>query len=280
MVFNILGSGIPRQGRRAMVGNHGEIPTNKGDNIMRQVKYDYDKDVFNSVNEKSAYWIGFIISDGYMNGNRLAIALSEKDIDLLRQFKDFIRSPKRPIRKFISNRNYPSAEIRVRSWDYKKALDKYGMNLLKKDRSYVPIELLQDDIRRHFLRGIFDADGSYYIDTRGYMFAEITGYKRMLKIVKQILVSDKIISEKKKITKNGKIFRIRLSAQDAIKLGEYLYKGYPNIYCSHRKHNIYQAHVERLNNTTEHPRYALKRQSKKISDQSKTGTKASKKNLK
>jgi len=216
---------------------------------MFKRKYGYNSTVFDLVNEKSAYWIGFIMGDGYINGNRLTIALAKKDEDILRQFKDFISSTDRPIRNFISNNN-PAVEIRIRCWAYKKALDNYGMGLLKKDRNLVNIDLFQESVRRHFIRGVHDADGSFYVDQRGYLFSEITGYKGFLRNIKSILVADSIISEKKKITKNGNVFRIRLSTTDTIKLGSYLYRGYPNIYCSRRKYNIFISHVERLNNTT------------------------------
>lgn len=80
------------------------------------------------------------------------------------------------------------------------------------------------------------------------MFAEITGYKPLIKDIKNILVADKIIKDTKNIVKNGSIVRIRLSATDTLKLGEYLYKDYPNIYRCDRKYNTYKVHAERLNN--------------------------------
>jgi len=225
---------------------------------MYKTKYDFDDTVFSKLNNKSAYWIGFIMADGYINGNRLQLGISKKDEDVLRQFKDFIKSPDRPIREWDNN-GHPAIEVRVRSYGFKKDLERYGMGVKKKDRGRINIDLLQENIRKDFLRGYFDGDGGFYVDTRGYLFAEICGYKPTLKDIKNILVSDKVLNDSKKITKNGKIFRIRFSASDSLRLGRYLYGEYPNIYTLHRKYNLYNSHVERLNNLA--GKLSLKRQS-------------------
>lgn len=217
---------------------------------MFKRKYKIDEGCFDVLNTKSAYWLGFFWADGYVNGNRVQVALSAKDKDLLKQLKDFIKSSDRPIREFLSNQKHNVAELRFRSSKILKALSKYKIHINKRDRGRLPISLFHPEYRRDFLRGYFDGDGALYVDKRGYLFCEITGEKPLLRDVKQMLVDDNITTEKKKITKNGSVWRIRLSASDTLKFCEYIYHEYPNIYRLDRKYFLYKAHSERLNNLT------------------------------
>lgn len=215
---------------------------------MYKLKFPYDDSVFSNLNEKSAYWVGFLLGDGYINENRIVISCSSKDEDILRQFRDFLKSPDRTIRRFITNRGDRASEVRIRSWKLVTDLRKYGMSINKRYRGRFHIDLLQPEIRRHVVRGYFDADGCFFHSRPGYLLSEITGEMPTMKDLKAILVKDGIINEQKNITKNGKVFRLRLSVRDTIKLGAYLYRGYPNIYCLSRKYALYKSHVERLNN--------------------------------
>ena len=81
-----------------------------------------------------------------------------------------------------------------------KALAKYELTKRKDQRGGIHIDLLQDEISKDFVRGLFDADGSFYYDGlhKNNLFAEITGNMPVLKSIKSILVRHKIIDEGKK----------------------------------------------------------------------------------
>lgn len=217
---------------------------------MAKRKYKINDNAFKTLNNNTAYWLGFLWGDGYVNGNRIQLSLKYDDRDHLNKFRGFLGSPTRPIRIFMDKtvmKQY--CDLRVRSWEYKKDLDKFKITTNKRDRGRMPISLTQKEIRRHFLRGLFDADGCFYVDTRGYLFMEITGTMPTMKDVKNILIEDELINPSKKIVKNGSVFRIRLSASDTIRFAEYIYEGYPDITILSRKYFLYKSHAERLSGT-------------------------------
>lgn len=209
--------------------------------------YSINEKRFDNLDLKSAYWIGLLYADGSCTiENKVRLWVAEYDKEILNQFRNWLNTNDRPIHeKIVDGRLYYGLEFR--SWRVHNKIKKYELTTTKQKRHRLNIELLQPEIRRHFIRGIFDGDGCFYVDKRGYLFAEITGYIQLLKDVKNMLVLDKIIPDTKKIVKNGKtVFRIRLSASDTIKLGEYIYKD--SEYYLRRKYNIFRNHVERLNN--------------------------------
>lgn len=211
-------------------------------------KYQLDEKVFDNLTLDSAYWLGYLWGDGNCTmENKVRLAVSYSDRDILYQFRDFIKSNDRPIRDFIlDGRQYSKLELR--SWRIHNKIKYYGLTLRKDSRGRLPVDLLQYEEGRAFIRGLFDADGTFYYDGihKNHLFAEISGYMPVLKDVKQLLVSAKVINEKKKIVKNGKIFRIRLAMKDTLKFIEYLYEDNPKYYLR-RKYGIAKSYLERLN---------------------------------
>ena len=55
-----------------------------------------------------------------------------------------------------------------------------------------------------------------------------------------------IIKDKKKIVKNGRIFRIRFPKDACIKLGTFMYKDSPKYYLR-RKYGLFKQYLDRLN---------------------------------
>ena len=81
---------------------------------------------------------------------------------------------------------------------------------------------------------------------KNHLFAEITGYLPVLKSLKQILESAGVITDKKHITRNGNVFRIRFPKDSCLKLIRYMYKGSPKYYLR-RKYGIAKDYLDRLN---------------------------------
>ena len=183
--------------------------------------------------------------------NKIRLCCAEKDIDLLTNFRNFIGSDK-PIKRFLAKNKYPSCGFEIRSWKMHKTLQHYDLTKQKRDRGSLHIDLLQDEFSKDFIRGLFDADGSFYYDGlhKNHLFAEITGYMPVLKDVKRILVRHKVINETKKIVTNGKIFRIRFAQSDCLKLINFMYDGKPR-YLLNRKYGIAKSYLDRLNETTD-----------------------------
>lgn len=214
-------------------------------------KFKLNEKIFDELTPASAYWIGFLYGDGNCtNENKIRFALAEEDYQQLVRFRNFIGSDDRPIKRFLSN-GKPCCGLEFRSWKIHNALAKYELTKRKENRGRLHIDLLQDEYAQHFVRGLFDADGSFYYGGlhHNHLYAEITGHMAVLKDIKNILVRFKVISDKKKIVKNGSIFRIRLAKADTISLIKFLYANQPRYYLS-RKYGMAKSYLERLNDAT------------------------------
>ena len=215
---------------------------------MKERKYQLDEKVFDELTDDLAYWLGFLY--GYGNctmENKVRLSVSYADRDILYQFRDFIKSNDRPVKDFISN-DKPCSKIEFRSWRVHNKIIPYGLTTRKSNRGRLNVDLLQYEKGKAFIRGLFDADGSFYYDGKhkNHLFAEITGYMPVLKDVKQLLVAAGVINPNKKIVKNGSVFRIRMAMKDTIKFIEYLYGDNPKYYLR-RKYGIAKSYLERLN---------------------------------
>lgn len=124
--------------------------------------------------EHKAYWLGFIWADGYLGirnrSNRqteynLKLSLNEDDYKHLEKFnkdidgsyevhyydmsKTGFKTDKKEARLFITNQYFG-----------KLLSEKYGLIPRRIDCDKV-LAAIPDDLMKHFLRGIFDADGSF-----------------------------------------------------------------------------------------------------------------------
>lgn len=113
------------------------------------------EDVFDTITEESAYWIGFILADGNVyhpkkRSKQLNIGLSEKDWEHLEKFKKFIGSNK----KLYYNKG--AVFISFYSNRIVEKLAEYGIVPRKSEIAKVPESLKNN---RHFWRGMIDGDG-------------------------------------------------------------------------------------------------------------------------
>lgn len=221
---------------------------------MIKLKYERNSSAFDVLTPESAYWIGFLYGDGSCTQrNRIQLVLSQTDGDALISFRNFIQCIHKPIKHLINkNTNKPYCYFQLSDWHMKKALAKYSLNRRKDQRGLIHISLLQPDVVRDFIRGLFDADGTFYYDGlhKNNLFAEITGYKPAMKSVKAILTHYHVINEQKNLTRNGSVWRIRFPKDACIRLIKFLYEGKPRYYLK-RKYGIAKSYLDRLNETQE-----------------------------
>lgn len=215
-------------------------------------KYPVDETMFQNITKDSAYWIGYLYGDGNCTcSNKVRLCCAERDKELLIAFRAFIKNITKPIKSFVTSNGYSAVRYEVSSWKMIKDLSKYELNKTKNCRGRLHPDLVQKDISKDFVRGVFDADGAFYYDGlhKNNLFAEITGYFPALLSIKQILVSANVISEKKHIVKNGRIFRLRLAKEDCIRFIKYIYKDSPRYFLK-RKYGIAKNYLDRLNERT------------------------------
>lgn len=219
---------------------------------MTKRKYQIKENVFDEINRDSAYWIGYLYGDGNCTTeNKIRLCISESDKDLLYKFRNFIGSVDKPVIDFMACGKYPQSRFEIRSWRFHNKLRLYDLTKRKEKRGYIHPDLTQKEVVSDFVRGLFDADGSFYYDGlhKNWLFAEITGYMPVLISLKKVLVSFGVLNENKNITKNGKIYRIRFPKDSALKLISFMYRDKPKYFLK-RKYGLAKNYLDRLNETT------------------------------
>lgn len=172
------------------------------DNSTRQRRYKLNETIFNSINEESAYWVGFIMADGCVMSERreLIIRLSVRDKDHLIKFQQFLKSNipvkchKRYGKTSFSN-GKDVASITACSSIIVNSLSKYGVAPRKSLTAKV--KLLENN--KHYWRGMIDGDGSVMITNKGYpriflcgSYDTIYQFKQFTKTTNKIIQKDKI----------------------------------------------------------------------------------------
>lgn len=121
------------------------------------LKLNVNSHYFNDIDdEHKAYWLGFIITDGCVHKNLLAIQLAYRDYGHLVKFKNDIGSD-HLVGKHL-NKNHPSCNIQIKDQILINDLSKYGVVPNKTGKEILPY-LSSSELMRHMLRGIIDGDG-------------------------------------------------------------------------------------------------------------------------
>lgn len=194
--------------------------------IMRgHRKLSLNQSSFSSVTPDSSYWIGFLMADGCVYHDRVAIGLAGTDVSHILKFKKFLGSGHK-INELepqkIGKSNYTSKgvfRLEVRSKQLVFDLARFGVVSGKTKRA--TIKELEDS--PHFWRGMIDGDGSILIRDKKYPQIGLIGSEiicnQFLDFAKRIY-HGKIRSI---IGKTGNIYRIRLNGKAAISIIDVLY---------------------------------------------------------
>lgn len=135
---------------------------------INRVKFPRNSFAFNTIDENSAYWIGFLCADGtVLKNNEIRISLNAKDIKHIEKFKNFLNSS-----NTISTGTYGKEErayFSIRDEQIAKDLADRGCINNKTYLLKFPNEQqIPEKYLSHFIRGYFDGDGSinYSFDKR------------------------------------------------------------------------------------------------------------------
>jgi hypothetical protein len=157
-------------------------------------------DFFDTLNERSAYWLGFIMADGgvyktstlYKSPNRLTLNVSVKDEGHLQKFINDIRSTAK-IETYIPKGTYstaPMSRVSINSVGLCRSLNNYGVVERKTGKECLPHNI-PDKLVRHFVRGYFDGDGTIVVYSERYRsYFSIIGNRAILSYIQVHLVSD------------------------------------------------------------------------------------------
>lgn len=211
----------------------------------RRIKRKYEisnESIFNSINtDEKAYWLGFLWADGYIikaknkEPEGVRIELNINDAGHVKKFLSFLGSqhPIKTVKPQLHKHGpvYTHARVDIYSRALTSGLLKLGLCAHRSTTS-VEVPTIQDQFLRHFLRGLFDGDGSIHRDSRvgfplsGWMI-NIAGSSKVVNLW-NLHVCEKICSRRYAEHQNGsnRINRkIEISGPNAILVIKWLYSG-------------------------------------------------------
>lgn len=187
--------------------------------------YKYNKQFFNNINtEEKAYWAGFIAADGNIRKDflKMRIELNIQDYTHLEKFRKDIKG-NNPIKESIRPNNH-SCYIDINCKELCLALNDLGITPKKSLTLDINMIKIPKDLRRHFIRGYFDGDGSLNSYKRlnyDYLEWELS-FISSNKFLNQILEE---IGKERKLYSCGNNYRFCFKGKkDINEIIEYLYK--------------------------------------------------------
>lgn len=167
---------------------------------------EYDRHIFDNIdNEEKAYWLGFIVADGYLNIDRrmLRIKLGNKDKQHLIKFIKFINGNetmlKSEIHSITKNENY---YVSLYSKEITEALQKLGIEQAKSGKEKVCN--IKPQYYKDFIRGLWDGDGFIRENLSGI---GLVGSYEILNFVQQFF-KEQLDIEPLKIREHCNIYKI------------------------------------------------------------------------
>lgn len=207
-------------------------------------KHNLNEDYFSNINSQNkAYILGFIMADGcvsktskkYKNPNRLILRISKKDKCILEFIKKELNCSYE-IKDIVPKDTFSTNEISILTINSIKLcndLCKHG--IIENKTGYEQIPCIQENLKRHFLRGFLDGDG--WITREGRTIGFVSN-KKMLEQIKTYLSNHFLLKGKLNIIEDQSknIFYLKIHhKEDIINLKRLLYKN-ANFYLE-RKHN-------------------------------------------
>jgi hypothetical protein len=175
-------------------------------NSENKRQYTVNEHVFDDITDQSsAYHLGLLYADGHNNQKRGTIALTqnEDDIDVIVRFRDFVRS-NQPILFYNDPRQgrRRTALIHLNSRHMSDRLAELGMVHDKTHKAEFPT--ISRWVWRHFIRGVFDGDGSISIKNNRRRCATVsfTGTESLCTSIGEILKSEAGISDFRMYTRH------------------------------------------------------------------------------
>ena len=187
--------------------------------------YKYNKQFFNNIDtEEKAYWAGFIAADGNIRKDflKMRIELNIQDYNHLEKFRKCITG-NNPIKESVRPNNH-SCYIDVNCKEMCLALNDLGITPKKSLTLNINIKKIPKDLRRHFIRGYFDGDGSlnsYKRENHNYLEWELS-FISSNKFLNQVLEE---LNKERKLYSCGNNYRFCFKGKkDMFEIIEYLYK--------------------------------------------------------
>lgn len=124
----------------------------------------FNEQYFDTIDtEEKAYWLGFIYADGHNGKRDFEITLKESDLEHLLKFKSALGLTSDP--KYREKQK--AYRIAFKRKAFQESLLRLGVTHNKTYECLFPV-FLPDNLKRHFIRGYFDGDGSISYNANRY----------------------------------------------------------------------------------------------------------------
>jgi hypothetical protein len=218
--------------------------------------YHFNENYFEKINsEDKAYFLGFVLADGYVSKNGLTISLQLADKHILEEFIKHINGNNKILEYHNKNSTYGKqsyCRLDLNSQKIKNDLNILGLNNNKTNIVSVPD--IPQNLKHHFWRGVMDGDGwiSLYKTTPKYInnkTKKITFYREKLICEVglcghintinsfSIFLQENGLSHNR-INKIKSIFRVKIM-KDNLKFLDLIYSDYNTDLCLKRKYSKY-----------------------------------------
>lgn len=217
-----------------------------------------EKSIFsNGINSISAYILGIILSDGCLSydahSHRYRITITMNDYRLIEYLRDNY-SPEKKIYEYKNKigRGISYTFITTNEFDIKYLMK---LGVVERKSNIIEFPIIKDTYNRHLLRGIFDGDGSVYINktktnyngiVKRYEYINATfttgSYEFAKGILDVLTKADIHCSLLKDSRKDHNCWYIKIYSREAIKnLYKYMYN-YSSIYLD-RKRDLFKVMI-------------------------------------
>lgn len=126
-----------------------------------KIMIEYNRHIFDTIDtSEKAYWLGFIVADGYLNMDKhmLRIKLGNEDKEHLKKFITFINGDETMLKSEINNLTGNTQwYVSTYSKEIMLALKNLSVEQGKSGNEHIPI--IPQKFYRDFIRGLWDGDG-------------------------------------------------------------------------------------------------------------------------
>ena len=217
-------------------------------------KYSVNEKIFDSIDtEEKAYWLGFLMADGYNHESKscVALRLKKEDKEILEKYKQFLETDT-PIYEYnrvtkVNKLERTYCELNICSPYFSEKLAELGCTQRKTFTLQFPN--ISQNLYSHFIRGFFDGDGCLsikdrldrrkkYGNSKRYQFTIVSNTSFLIQLQKILVEELNINTTILESSPNSLIKSLHYNGKNiVIKIMNYLYKD-ATIYLK-RKHDLY-----------------------------------------
>lgn len=174
-------------------------------------RYEFNENFFEKIDtEQKSYWLGFIVADGCICRNDIIIELQDDDEIHIVNFIKSINGNNKLRSVYCKHSNTNHKRLSIRSKKMYNDLINLGIVPNKSKTASKP-EKINDELEKHFWRGIVDGDGCIYIakykGKYNYPAFGLTGSEKIIDSFIVFIKKNLNIQLKKEKEKN--IWRVR-----------------------------------------------------------------------